>query len=491
MLSVPLHAAPLTHQGHCFLLVCGEVPLGETLLVPCSNNRAFSISLLLLPPVRETERRSQVAILNIFSRSPGLGMASVTRPRRSRLLLMHSWWRFSSIYALVLVISCPGRRADPETVEGLYLTKKSAGPEVHELKGDLTAVPALPVGFRSASLERQQPPPHGSPSSATTRRPFPQARFGGVDKGAGRKAFGNYLSKPHRQRDHRYQPPPKPHYFPPIDYGMINQQMNQQKLSMKTMNNLHGNADFFAKAKHSWKWVSPSPSPKSDGKNPQPFTDVLGHPTTTGAPGSASSTATTMSVNPSKPPSPGVKNLNQLNDGQPPDLKHPPPSPSAVTSTSSSTSIANASSSEPIEANIDKKNHLPRVGFLRSPVVGAGAGGHVNSFTVEGSTGRQAVLGVILGVAFIAVFVGSGVALLAQCAADRGIFFGQRRMSGSNEEDARSFSSSSPPPSAADATPPELSLGGGHPTFVQPPAKGGGGGTAGGGGNRQVRSFAG
>jgi hypothetical protein len=101
------------------------------------------------------------------------------------------------------------------------------------------------------------------------------------------------------------------------------------------------------------------------------------------------------------------------------------------------------------------KDKPPRAGFLKGNYIATAAAGRGNGGIFVGEDKHKAILGLIIGIAFVAVFVAMGIGLAAQCVVSR------------TKQNRTSLFSNIRTPNEEDRTPPEL-RGNGAPTFVQP-----------------------
>ena len=444
---------------------------------------------------------------------------------------------------LIVAIASSGVRADPETVDGLYLTKKS-DPEARVAKNSHQANVISHWNTQAPPKATGKPPYHE----------FKQAYMGQMSFKAGQhkpRAFGQFLKthqpdeqkqkvKQHQRLLHKQQllpplalpvvqqqqqqqqqqqpwkpfqeqlkprppakqqlqfrqPPPPPPAQPQQQLGQ-SQQFPSQNLPLgasqqnQGVNNLvplpaernvllpPSSAAAAVPADKSINRIPPgqlshlsSSSGKRGGSASAAFPEVKLQQQIKPRPDSSNSEdgkvgAKLLDKQPESPPS-GLRASTTagtvpVSGDQPKDLNQIPP---VETTAAVLNLVTPKETSEPGNIITVKKktkevvdeasNIVPRAGFLKGirsshgePVQEKGA------FT--GEDRHKAILGLIIGIAFVAVFVSIGIGLAAQCVLER-----VRQSQGSNP-----LFGPVRTPNEEDRTPPELRTSG-HPTFVQP-----------------------
>ncbi len=399
--------------------------------------------------------------------------------------------------AILVFLVCPFAHGDPETVDGLYLTKKSAPASVPKRIKSSPAVgppPALaPVSFPN------EPSRNGAGSDGR----FPQAHLGGVAGRGGRgplplgsntapRAFASYLTPPERGLDwyrrHYEQNRLRKTHHPQQERKQQQQLGQEQHQPPKKQQPVPTWGGLSTQLPPLIKW-SPHPTkpkihfpgftthpslkndndhPKGKIKTPSFISEATTKPTehvqetdvsltsSTGGPTVSPSTERPLAVHPS----------------------------SAKSTTKDSTTPKQERVIEAPEKKVGQAvDARPRVEYLKS------SSGDVDGFS--GSDGRKSLAGILVGVVFVAAFlaVALGLAVGRLLRPDAG----HGGTGGCEDGVGQMFPGPMRSPDDDERTPPELRGYGGHPAFVQPgeekgrKGRGKNNGGGGAGDNGQVR----
>ena len=452
-----------------------------------------------------------------------------------------AWLKYSLSLVLLCFFLAPPSSADPETVDGLYLTKRGG------------SIAKKKVGGGGAVPERQVPVAAGTPRNGVK---FPSSAFGASlglgssssssrsgTEGGKRKAFASYLNPPERGLDwyRKHQELQQQYWQQQQHHGQGNSHGTnwyQQYHQLVPATPVGG---FAQTNDHLWRWNANPALSRAASPPPLIFPAAPIRPATGGGAKSTGLTRVLKSSNkpnviskpakvkpkvqakvsrspqqqqatatapigpapvkiPSSSRSPPLKTANTKEPQSSPvspvsPTKTTPPassSPRAASAAPSSTSssIQPVSSPPPpppevLQQQPEKKagvdltsQELPRVEYL----TGGGGGDGFDS-----PDSYESMVGVLVGVAFVAAFAAAAVALVAGRLwglVDNGSEDGGDPFPGGRSSGGGSSSRSSP--TDEERTPPELRGFGGQLSFVQPEEEGRGGksGRGGGGGRK-------
>ena len=326
---------------------------------------------------------------------------------------------------VVAVLLCPPLEvsADPETVEGMYLEKKDGG------------------GKAANSLRRQK---SGNDFNSNPKKPpsapsFRQGYMGFESGVSGRRAFGQVRRpRPVAKEGFNNVPPPwlrKQQHQPHDSPNQVKSNNNLNRGMQKT------SAPFYT-------------SSSSIDLKPKP---TIPASTTTSPPSAAASIGTTA-----------YRDLNQVNGALHHDQNVTPGnldvSPPASTSGPNQLPPVDKKAATK-DASSSSSDNPPRAAFLAEDKNGDGnapaesAKGSTSSSVFTGQDRHKAIVGLVIGVAFVVIFIAMGIGLAAQCVMDK-----VKGQGGGG----RNIFSNLRTPNEEDRTPPELRGNGGAPTFVQP-----------------------
>ena len=350
--------------------------------------------------------------------------------------------------ALVLVLSLV--RADPETVDGLYLTKKSDPGSVPKHRNALPAV---------GSTEGPRPQQKGGGGS------FRQAQLGG-GRGRGRKpgvapskqhkAFGSYLSPPERGLDWY-----RSHYEQQQLLQGQQQAQSHPRWHQVNRNRFKiwsSSRQTATPPPHLVKWTSQAPPNKKQSSGASPKSTEakqmsLDSSKISTNDNKAANNAPHQRLQQDK----GVSAFTSPSQSTRKEAFSPTSSSLTTTTTTSSSESTDQGQQQVVLDAPEKKVAQPKVEFLR-PLPEETTGGF------WGGGDGQSWSGVLVGVAFVAAFLVVALGLAAGRLFQPGFGDGGREDGGGGGEVLFQMRS----PEDEERTPPELRGYGGHPAFVQP-----------------------